>query len=182
MNNETKQNNSDDKMRSTKLVLWLALGFVCDLVHGFKSSSSDAKEINSILVNDLNIIASKIDEIPETSLNVKLVLLAYECNDVKLNWKIGSSEQSKSGAGKFSSVKPKIFGYQVVVREILESAKNAAGNGGSLGKMMVKKDRFSSSYRKESPYAINDRDDSNAEKTLKVYSSKFIDSDQSKFK
>ncbi len=105
-----------------------------------KMNSETSREINSILVNDLNIIASKLDEIPETSLNIKLVLLAYECNDVKLNWKIQTPRNSKKfkfsedndedGAGGVSSggfSSSQIFGFQIVVREFLDSANSASG-------------------------------------------------------
>ena len=148
------------------------------------SSSNDAnREINSILVNDLNVIASKIDEIPETSLNIKLVLLAYECNDVKLNWKIGTSDKtSKFSSKKFSfdqsssnSISSsKIFGYQVVVREIVDGSSGGTSSVSLGGKTVIKKDKFT--FRKDSPYQ------STSEKSMRVYSSKFIDSDQNKFK
>jgi hypothetical protein len=145
------------------------------------SSNNDAnREINNILVNDLNVIASKIDEIPETSLNIKLVLLAYECNDVKLNWKIGTSEKSsKFSSKKFSFDKSttsssKIFGYQIVVREIVDGSSDGSSSVSLGGKTVIKNDKFT--FRKDSPYQ------SSSEKTMRVYSSKFIDSDQNKFK
>lgn len=132
------------------------------------------RDLNSLLVNDLNIIATKIDEIPETILNLKLVLIADECNDIKLNWKIHQNKKviskaksniisilnNSRGIKKIDNQKnTNIFGYQVVVREYLEIEKNR---------------------NKKSQYLIDD--DGPSEKTLRVYSSKFIDSKQNKFK
>ena len=130
---------------------------------------SDAnRDLNSLLVNDLNIIATKIDEIPETILNLKLVLIADECNDIKLNWKINQNKRviSKAKSNIVNALKKNqvdnakntnIFGYQVVVREYLEVDKSS----------------------QKSQYL---NDDSPQERTLRVYSSKFIDSKQNKFK
>ena len=133
-----------------------------------------ARDLNNLLINDLNIIATKIDEIPETILNLKLVLIADECNDIKLNWKINQNKRiiSKAKSNIVSIVNgnrgiknnqvdsPKstnIFGYQVVVREYLEHETT-----------------------KKAQYLLDD--DEIKEKTLRVYSSKFIDSKQNKFK
>lgn len=127
--------------------------------------TSGNKEINNLLINDLNIIATKLDEIPETSLNLKLVLLAYECNDLKLNWKVQNQLGKNSKQGKLAEprveLNAKIFGYQVVVREYLEPVP------GSSGSSQISSEEFFDN--------LND-------KTLRVYSSKFIDSHQNKFK
>lgn len=117
------------------------------------------REINKILVNDLNIIATKLDEIPETNLNLKLVLVSQECNNARLKWHIPNSID-RPGTKHKQELSSKIFGFQVVVREYLEHKGRIAHNGfSSEEQMMKKKDR-----------------------TLKVYSSKFIDSRQNKFK
>lgn len=154
-----------------KLIFTLLLStFMLD---SFVKIVNASREINNLLINDLNIIATKVDEIPETTLNLKLVLLAYECNDVKLNWKIQhnsnkisnvnvkssnilNSYRKKTFNDPIVSGSTKIFGYQVVVREYLESGKPHSNKKGSS--------------------ELND------DKTLRVYSSKFIDSNQNKFK
>jgi hypothetical protein len=136
------------------------------------------RDLNNLLANDLNIIATKIDEIPETILNLKLVLIADECNDIKLNWKIHQNKKviSKAKSNIISILNnsrgvkknqadnhqknTNIFGYQVVVREYLENERIH--------------------NKKKSQYLIDD--DETNEKTLRVYSSKFIDSKQNKFK
>lgn len=117
-----------------------------------------SREINKILVNDLNIIATKLDEIPETNLNLKLILISQECNNARLKWNIQNSIKSSE---KFKQeTNTKIFGYQVVVREYLEKKERLAQDNLSSEEQMMKK----------------------KDKTLKVYSSKFIDSRQNKFK
>jgi hypothetical protein len=125
----------------------------------FNSSLRSYLTSASQLADDLNMIATRVDEIPETSLNLKMVLVAQECNDVKLNWKIQNNKSNKNSIFKVISnfkktfnENTKIFGYQVVVREILESFKPKS-----------KTNDFK-------------------EKTLRVYSSKFIESNQNKFK
>lgn len=136
-----------------------------------KSSPTSNAELNNLLINDLNIIATKLDEIPETSLNLKLFLLAYECTDVKLTWKINNNSHRKSshselphntGGKKKQPQDTKIFGYQVVVREYLEPK--------------------SSVQKTTTPKYSDEIYEKQSEKTLRVYSSKFIESSQSKFK
>ncbi|RNA09324.1 hypothetical protein BpHYR1_009015 [Brachionus plicatilis] len=117
--------------------------------------------MNKILVNDLNIIATKLDEIPETNLNLKLVLVSQECSNARLKWTI-QKPISKSGSRPKENQESdaNIFGFQVVVREYLEQkGRIVQGQLSSEEVMMKKKDQ-----------------------TLKVYSSKFIDSRQNKFK
>lgn len=145
------------------------------------SVTSNNNDINSLLINDLNLIATKMDDIPETSLNLKLFLLAYECTDVKLTWKLHTTSGMSSSYRTTSLAKngelfhhhktppkrfdPKIFGYQVVVREYLEP-------------------KSSNSKQKTSPPPLNSDEiyEKQNEKTVRVYSSKFIESNQNKFK
>lgn len=160
---------------------------------GTSSSSSNANDINSLLINDLNLIATKMDDIPETSLNLKLFLLAYECTDVKLTWKLHNTAGSSSSGGSSSSSlrttslakngelfhhhskqppsykrvdTTKIFGYQVVVREYLEPKSSGQQS------------------RPQKPAPVNSDEiyEKQNEKTVRVYSSKFIESNQNKFK
>lgn len=134
-------------------------------------------DLNNLLINDLNIIATKLDDIPETSMNLKLVLMAYECTDVKLNWKITNSHHNQhhsSSSNKAGQVfrlsnnkkqqETKIFGFQVVVREYLEQKTSQSQK--STSKMVNSEEIF----------------EKQNEKTLRVYSSKFIESNQNKFK
>ncbi|CAF0736717.1 unnamed protein product [Brachionus calyciflorus] len=137
-------------MNLNSLVFLVKILFCVKILHA-------TREINNLLINDLNIIATKLDEIPDTSLNLKLILVSQECSNVRLNWKIQPNSRLKT---KTKEMDTKIFGYQVVVREYLEP------NSGSI-------QTFQSSEEK-----MNNRKD----KTLRVYSSKFIDSNQTKFK
>ena len=142
-----------------------------------------AREINNLLVNDLNIIASKLDDIPFTNLNVQLVLLAYNCRDLLITWNVGAAETTVmksfvsqpttnnghyytlgSGGGITSgtstespSSHSKPFGFQIVVREYLNIQDNNEDDN-------------------KPPRNIN--------KTMRLYTSKYIDvnAKQNKFK
>jgi hypothetical protein len=131
-----------------------------------------SREINNLLTNDLNIIATKLDDIPFTNLNVQLVLLAYNCRDLLITWNVGNqdslSSSSKPMNGHYITVTPpsvstsspeslsKTFGFQIVVREYLN-----LNNNNNNEKPMV-----------------------NLNKTLRLYTSKYIDlnAKQNKFK
>lgn len=144
-----------------------------------------SREINNLLVNDLNIIATKLDDIPFTNLNVQLVLLAYNCRDLLITWNVASTEtttvtktaysaQPTANNGQYytigsnkdptphtSSEPPsthsKAFGFQIVVREYINLQDNKNDD--------------------EKPAR-------NLNKTMRLYTSKYIDvnAKQNKFK
>ena len=107
------------KTRYFQLVVgWTLICFlVCSVAIKVQSS-------NNLLMDDLNIIASKINEIPETSLGIKLVLVTFECSEVRLFWNIQTTSSNRKKVDKNSlKIDQKIFGYQVVVQEYLTSKK-----------------------------------------------------------
>jgi hypothetical protein len=152
----------------------------------FVNTKAFAREINNLLTNDLNIIASKLDDIPFTNLNVQLVLLAYNCRDLLITWNVGASEgtpamkstssvQATTNNGHYytlggnkattgtSTESPsshsKPFGFQIVVREYLNIQDNNNDDD-------------------------NNKSTRNINKTMRLYTSKYIDvnAKQNKFK
>ena len=139
-----------------------------------------SREINNLLVNDLNIIATKLDDIPFTNLNVQLVLLAYNCRDLLITWNVASQESTSTdltstlattnnghyqtiGTSTASTYDPatktsKAMGFQIVVREYL-SLQDENNNHNANGKPPLNK-------------------------TMRLYTSKYIDvnAKQNKFK
>lgn len=87
----------------------------------FTSISLASKDINKLLANDLNIIASKLDDIPETNVHAQLVLVAYGCRNVMVSWKTNNTLEAVGAPAKPQpqSDRSKIFGFQVVIREYL---------------------------------------------------------------
>lgn len=73
--------------------------------------------IENLMSNDLNLIASNLDDIPDTSLQVQLVLLAYDCRNVMVSWKTNENEAKSLTINSVS----KIFGYQIVIKELLKN-------------------------------------------------------------